>query len=182
MQTFWPDLPHPYVKSDANALELPGAILCHQGGKHMSAIFIQSGRTAILIGATMAVLIPALSAPANAQGLLGRIGRVLERIEQKTTSIENKATTLERSVTQVKQAADGIDRAVETAGALFGADGDGDDQADMAGDPLAMSQTEEWQAEEAMMMPDQPLADEAADAGQPVQDHRSKASKQEPRQ
>ncbi|AUX69705.1 hypothetical protein CHX26_09520 [Porphyrobacter sp. HT-58-2] len=147
----------------------------------MSAIFIKSGRTAILISATLAALILALSAPANAQGLLGRIGRALERIEQKTTEIENNAATLERSVTQVKQAADGIDRTVETAGALFSADGDGDDQADMPGDTGAMQTTEAWQAEEAAMMPGQPPAVEAADAVQPVPQDTVSPSKKEPR-
>lgn len=148
----------------------------------MSVLFVNSGRKVLLLSATLAASIPVLSAPVNAQGLLSRIGRTLERIEQKTAEIENKAATLERSVTQVKQAADGIDRTVETAGALLSGDQEGGDQVDMAGDTGAMQPTEAWQAEEAAMMPGQPLAAETADAPLPVQQGTVSVSKKEPRQ
>ena len=138
----------------------------------------RSLRRLIVLGvAGAAVLVPTLPAPAEAQGLLRRLGRTIERLEQKTADIENKAAVLERSVTQVKQAADGLDRTADTAGALLGGD-----QADMAGDTGAMQPAEAWQAEEGAMMPGQPLGVAAEDTPQPLPQDRVAVSKKEPRQ
>ena len=77
-------------------------------------------RRLLALGAAAIIVAPALAPPAQAQGLLGRIGRTIERIEKKATDIETSAARLERSVAQAKQVADAIDRTVDTASTMIG--------------------------------------------------------------
>jgi hypothetical protein len=102
------------------------------------------------------LVVPGLAPPAQAQGLFGRIGRALERIEKKASDIENSAASLERSVTQVKRAADEIDRTADTASAILTTGQPEDEASDAVLDDESMSAATDWEAQDAGMVPDQP--------------------------
>ncbi|KPF63661.1 hypothetical protein [Porphyrobacter sp. AAP60] len=122
-------------------------------------------RRVLTLSALVIMVAPGLAPPAHAQGLFGRIGRALERIEQKATDIESSAASLERSVTQVRQVADGIDRTADRASTILGTGQPDDDPTDAGLDGSPMSATTDWEAESAGMLPDHP---NMADPNEPM--------------
>lgn len=119
-------------------------------------------RRMLTLSALVIMVAPGLAPPVHAQGLFGKLGRALERIEQKATDIESSAASLERSVTQVRQAADEIDRTADRASDILGTGQPEEDAIDAGLDDGSMSAPTDWEAEDAGMMPDTPgMADPA---------------------
>lgn len=126
-----------------------------------------ANRRLLALTAAAALIAPGLAAPVQAQGLFGRIGRALERVERQAADIETTAATLERSVNQVKQAADGVDRTADTAAAMLGRGDGGDVRSDPEMAVGSMSEAKEWTEDQTGMMPD-PQASAGMDEPAPM--------------